>query len=95
VAFLSRRRRQLTLGDALLFGLAFGNLPCFLLFIATGSKIPGVAFLVRGMAFSSVLGLAGAAAFWALALRPTPPSRASGRNPSSLSRPARSLRIPR
>jgi hypothetical protein len=81
-AALLTRRRQLTLGDALLFGLAFGNLAYLLLAIVTGGRIPGVAVLVRGMAFSTLLGLAGAAAFWALALRPTassPPDHKPGR----------------
>jgi hypothetical protein len=61
------KRRRISLGQALLFGLGFGNLP-----FAVGSMLAGtygVPGFVRGVAFSSLLGLAGAAAFWTIALR--------------------------
>jgi flagellar biosynthesis component FlhA len=61
------KRRPVSLGEALLFGLVFGNIPFELGTILAGSY--GVPGFVRGMAFSSLLGLAGAAAFWAIALR--------------------------
>jgi hypothetical protein len=62
------KRRQLSLREALLFGLGFGNLPYVLLAVAAGGTY-GLAGLVRGVAFSSLLGLAGATVFWAIALR--------------------------
>jgi hypothetical protein len=62
------RRRQLSLGETLLVGLGFGNLPYVLLAIAAGGTY-GIAGLVRGVAFSSLLGVAGAAAFWAIVFR--------------------------
>jgi hypothetical protein len=62
------RRFQLSLRDALLFGLGFGNLPYVLLAVTTGGTY-GIAGLVRGVAFSSLLGLVGATVFWAIALR--------------------------
>jgi hypothetical protein len=62
------RRRQLSLRDALLFGLGFGNLPYVLLALAAGGTY-GLAGLARGVAFSSLLGLVGSTVFWAMALR--------------------------
>jgi hypothetical protein len=62
------RRFQLSLRDALLFGLGFGNLPYVLFAVATGGTY-GIAGLVRGVTFSSMLGLVGATVFWAIALR--------------------------
>jgi hypothetical protein len=61
------RRRPVSLGAALLFGLGFGNLPLVLGTALAGSY--GVAGVMRGVAFSSLLGLSGAAALWAIALR--------------------------
>lgn|SRR5262245_17046867 len=63
------KRRLVSLREALVFGLGFGVLPYVLLAVATGGKTYGVEGLVRGVAFSSLLGVAGAAAFWAIALR--------------------------
>ena len=61
------KRGPVSLDRALLFGLAFGNLPFAIGTILAGTY--GVPGFVRGAAFSSLLGLAGAAAFWAIALR--------------------------
>jgi hypothetical protein len=61
------KRRDVSLGVALLFGVAFGNVP-----FAVGASLAGaygLPGLLRGLAFSSVLGVGGAAAFWAIALR--------------------------
>lgn len=72
IAVWLTRRRQLSFGDSLLFGLTFGNLTYFLLVAATGWRIYSATNLMQGMAFSSLLGLTGAAAFWFLALRRRP-----------------------
>jgi hypothetical protein len=69
VAVWLMKRRDLTLKETLGFGLGFGNRPYLLLGIAAGGTY-GVARLLRGIAFSSLLGLVGAAVFWVLALRP-------------------------
>jgi hypothetical protein len=61
------KRRRVSLGEAILFGLGFGNLPFALGTILAGTY--GVPGFVRGVVFSSLLGLAGAAAFWTIALR--------------------------
>lgn len=63
------KRRQPTLAESLLFGLGFGILPYVLMGTATGGTY-GPSGLLRGLAFSSTLGLSGAAAFWVIALRP-------------------------
>jgi hypothetical protein len=63
------KRHAVPLKEALVFGLAFGNLPYALLAVAVGGRTYGVEGLARGVAFSSFLGLAGAAAFWVIALR--------------------------
>ena len=70
VALWVLRRHQLTLVGTLLFGLAFGNLPYVLLALAAGGTY-GLSGLVSGLAFSSLLGLTGAAAFWVIAVRRT------------------------
>ena len=62
------KRRRVPLKDALLLGLGFGNLPYVVLTLLAGGTY-GLAGLVRGVALSSLLGLAGAAVFWAIALR--------------------------
>jgi hypothetical protein len=62
------RRGFVPLGEALLFGLGFGNLPFVMLAVAAGGTY-GVDGLLRGVAFSSMLGLTGATVFWAIALR--------------------------
>jgi|SRR5689334_16196398 len=61
------KRRQVSFGEALLFGLGFGNLPFAVGTLTLGTR--GVAGFMSGMMFSSLLGLAGAAAFWTIALR--------------------------
>jgi hypothetical protein len=61
------KRRLVTLGEALLWGLLFGNAPMVVGTLLAGSY--GVAGFLRGVAFSSVLGAAGAGAFWTIALR--------------------------
>ena len=63
------KRRYLTLRATLLFGLGFGNLPYILMALAAGGKY-GLSGLLRGVGFSSLLGLSGAALFWFIALRP-------------------------
>jgi hypothetical protein len=61
------KRKQVSLGEALVFGFGFGNLPLILgTVLAGGHSVVG---FVRGMAFSSLLGLTGAAVFWAVAIR--------------------------
>jgi hypothetical protein len=72
IAVWLTKRRQLSLGDSLLFGLAFGNLTYVLLVVATGWRVSGVASLMQGVAFSSLLGLTSASAFWFLTLRHLP-----------------------
>jgi hypothetical protein len=63
------KRRYVTLTKTLLFGLGFGNLPYFLIAVFAGGTY-GIAGFVRGVAFSSLLGLGGAAVFWLIAIRP-------------------------
>ena len=63
------KRRYVTLTEALLFGLGFGNLPYFLMAVLAGGTY-GIAGFVRGVAFSSLLGLGGAAVFWLIAIWP-------------------------
>ncbi len=63
------KRRDLVLREALMFGLAFGNVP-YILFAAAAGGAYGVSGLLRGVLFSSVLGLAGSALFWVIAIRP-------------------------
>ena len=61
------KRRVVPFGEALLWGLLFGNAPMVVGTVLAGSY--GVEGFLRGVAFSSVLGTAGAGAFWAIALR--------------------------
>jgi len=61
------KRKQVSLKEAVRFGLVFGNIPLIFGTLLAGSY--GVGGFVRGMAFSSLLGVAGAAAFWAIAIR--------------------------
>ena len=61
------KRKLVSLSDALFFGFGFGNAPFVLGTVLAGSY--GVAGFARGMAFSSLLGLIGAGAFWAIAIR--------------------------
>ena len=61
------KRRHVSLGETLLIGVGFGDLPFAAGAILAGTYgVPGV---VRGLAFSSVLGLGGATAFWTIVLR--------------------------
>lgn len=61
------KRRDVSLGEALLFGVGFGNVPFVVGTLLAGSY--GVEGFARGAVFSSLLGAAGAAAFWAIAFR--------------------------
>lgn len=63
------RRRQLTLGDTLLWGLAFGNLThgVVIVLVRAGGEFD---LFLRNILFSSLLGAVGAVAFWYLAIRP-------------------------
>jgi hypothetical protein len=61
------KRRPVSFGEAQLWGLGFGNLPMIIGTMLAGMH-RGEGF-ARGVAFASVLGLAGAAMFWIIALR--------------------------
>jgi hypothetical protein len=63
------KRRRISLQEALLAGLGFGNLPFALGGLTAG--IYGIAGLIRGLAFSSVLGAVCGGVFWCVALRET------------------------
>lgn len=63
------KRRTLSVTQVLGFGLVFGNLPVVLGTALTGGGY-GPAGLLRGLAFASVIGAIGAAAFWLIAIRP-------------------------
>jgi len=63
------KRHDLTLKETLILGLGFGNLPYVLLGVAAGGTY-GVAGLLRGVTFSSLSGLVGAALFWLISIRP-------------------------
>ena len=60
------KRRDVDLTEALLFGLALGVLPYTLLALLFGAY--GSAGYIRGVAYSAILGPAGAAAFWMIVL---------------------------
>jgi hypothetical protein len=76
VLWLTERRHP-SLTETLLFGLAFGNLPYVLMAIAAGGTY-GFTGFIRGVGFSSLLGLTGAAIFWAIALRRNRSQSAAG-----------------
>jgi len=61
------KRRALPLRHALLFGLAFGDLPVILGTVLSGGS--GVAGPLRPLVLASTLGVAGAAVFWAISIR--------------------------
>jgi len=61
------KRRRVSLLETLAFGLGFGILPFAFGALTAGTY--GIAGVIRGVAFSSLLGVAGAAAFWGIALR--------------------------
>ena len=69
VAVWLMRRRRVSLGMAVLFGIGFGNLPTLFGTLTAGTY--GVNGLVRVVAFASLVGAMGAAAFWSIALRET------------------------
>jgi hypothetical protein len=60
------KRRRLSLAATVGFGLVFGNVPFVPLAVVAGTY--GLAGLIRGLLFSSLLGAAGAAAFWFIAI---------------------------
>lgn len=66
VLWLTKRRR-VSFIDSLMFGLAFANLPIFVVTLLAGGS--GPAGLLGTHGFASVIGLTCAAAFWAIALR--------------------------
>jgi len=59
------KRRPLTFAQALLFGVGFANLPVVLGTILSGGNWS----LLRSHAFASLIGVAGAAAFWVISIR--------------------------
>jgi hypothetical protein len=61
------KRRPVTLAQSLLFGLAFGNVPVALGGMSAGFH--GLSGAFRAIAFASVIGITGAAVFWAISLR--------------------------
>jgi len=61
------KRRHVTLGQALLWGIGFGNFPVLLGYLLLGSD--GLSSAISGLAVASLIGLAGAASFWAISLR--------------------------
>lgn len=61
------KRGPVSLVQALLFGLAFADTPVLLGYVFAGTY--GVTATVHGLTFASLIGLAGAAAFWLIALR--------------------------
>lgn len=61
------KRKHVSLGLALLLGLAMGNVPMVVGTALAGAY--GIEGFVRGAAFSSLLGMTGAAVFWAIAIR--------------------------
>lgn len=67
------KRRRVPLRETLLFGIGFGILP-----FVIGTSLAdthGTAGLLRGLVFSSLLGVVGAAVFRAIALREREQSR--------------------
>lgn len=61
-------RRYVTFARALVFGVGFGNLPVALGTALTGG-VHGPAGALRAIAFASLVGMAGAAAFWVISIR--------------------------
>jgi hypothetical protein len=62
------KRRPIPLSESLAFGVGFGNLPFAFGAVMAGTH--GISGFIRGVAFSSLLGAAGGAVFWYIALRP-------------------------
>jgi hypothetical protein len=67
IAVWLTKRRMVSLGESLLWGLGFGNVPIVLGTILAGTH--GLEGFVRGAAFASLLGMAGAVTLWTIALR--------------------------
>jgi hypothetical protein len=64
------KRRHVSFREARLWGFGFGNVPMVVGTVLAGPY--GVAGFVRGAAFASLLGVTGAAVFWAISLRRQP-----------------------
>ena len=64
------KRKRVSFAEALLFGLGFGDFPFLVGALLAGTY--GFAGFARGVAFSSLLGVTGAAVFWAIAIRGEP-----------------------
>ena len=79
------KRRRVSLGEAVLFGLGFANLPILFGTLTAGAY--GVTGFVRIVAFASMLGVAGATAFWFIALRETPQTAAAPGGARTANRP--------
>jgi hypothetical protein len=62
------KRRAVTLKESLRFGLLLANIPVVLMTLATGGGY-GLAGFARAVLFASLLGLSGAAVFWAISIR--------------------------
>jgi hypothetical protein len=60
-------RRYATFAQALVFGVGFANLPVLLGALTAG--VYGPAGGLRAIAFASLIGVAGAAAFWVISIR--------------------------
>ena len=73
IAVSLKKRGLISLGEALLWGLGLGNVPMVLGAMLAGTY--GVQGLIRGVAFSSLLGVGCAAIFWMIALRRSTESR--------------------
>jgi len=61
------KRRALTFAQTLIFGVAFGNLPIVIGTVLGGSY--GLMPFLRSVVFASLVGLTGAAVFWAISVR--------------------------
>jgi len=70
------KRGYVRFTSALLWGLGFGNFPLVLGTVLTGGGY-GLAAFIRGVVFSSLIGLAGAAVFWVISIRPYKLNRAT------------------
>jgi len=61
------KRRALPLMHALIFGVAFGNVPIVVGTVLGGR--PGPAGFTRSHAFASLIGVSGGLAFWLISIR--------------------------
>lgn len=65
------KRQQLTMQRTVLFGFGFGNVTyLFLAVLLARGRFYGSEGVLGGLVLSSILGVAGAAVFWVIALRP-------------------------